>query len=374
MAHQWFGDLVTMAWWDNIWLNEGFASWMGSKCTDHFNPEWNEWLRRNVSRDPTRRVGFPKDTAMQADARSTTHPVQQPITTEAQAGTAFDEIAYRKGQSIIRMLESFLGENVFRDGIRKYIAAHKYSNTTTADLWEALTEVSGKPVGELAPGWTEQPGFPLVKVRREGNTIKLSQERFTVHFPNPPALQWQIPLTYVTQEQPATNGFLLRDQAANLPNELAADRAIKFNVRDTGYYRVEYDDASWKLILAQTDRLSEADRVNLLIDAWALVEANRKPLSHYLTLVNQLLNDDQLAVYDQVIDTFTFINRLLAGDPLRPHFQQFARALLRPAFDRVGWDPKSDEPFQRCFLRGSLIRGLGVLDDSDIDRGLPFAF
>ncbi|HXA09278.1 MAG TPA: M1 family metallopeptidase [Chthoniobacterales bacterium] len=374
MAHQWFGDLVTMAWWDNLWLNEGFASWMGSKCTDHFNPEWNEWLRRNVSRDPSRRIGFPKDTAMQSDARSTTHPVQQPIATEAEAGSAFDEITYRKGQSIIRMIESFLGEDVFRSGIRKYIATHQYSNTTTADLWQALTEVSGKPVGEIAPGWTEQPGFPLVKVARDGNTIKLTQERFTVHFPNPPALQWQIPLTYVTQDQPTTAGFLLRDPAADLPNELPGNRAIKLNVEDAGYYRVEYDDTSWELLIAQLGNLSEADRVNLLIDAWALVEANRKPLSHYLGLVNQLMKDDQLAVYDQVIDTFTFINRLLAGDPARPRFQQTARTVLRPAFDRVGWEAKPGEPSARAFLRASLIRGLGLLNDSDIIAGCRSRF
>jgi len=374
MAHQWFGDLVTMAWWDNLWLNEGFASWMGSKCTDHFNPEWNEWLRRSVSRDPSRRVGFPKDIAMQYDARSTVHPVQQPITTEADAGSAFDEITYRKGQSIIRMLESFLGENVFRDGIRKYIAGHKYSNSTTADLWQALTESSGKPVGEIAPSWTEQPGVPLVKVNRQGSTIKLAQERFTVNFPNPPALQWQVPLTYVTQDQPATNGFLLRDSAADLPNELPPDRAIKLNVSDAGYYRVEYDDASWKLLSEQIDRFSEADRVNLLTDAWALVEANRKPFSHYLALVNLVLKDDQLAVYDQIIDTLAFINRLLAGDPIRPRFQQFARALLRPAFDRLDWDPKPGEPVSRSFLRGSLIRGLGILDDSDIIAGCRSRF
>ncbi len=374
MAHQWFGDLVTMAWWDNLWLNEGFASWMGSKCTDHFNPEWNEWLRRSVPRDPSRRIGFPKDTAMQSDARSTTHPVQQPIATEAEAGSAFDEITYRKGQSIIRMLESFLGENVFRDGIRKYIAAHKYSNTTTADLWEALTEVSGKPVGEIAPGWTQQPGFPLVQVKREGATIQLTQERFTVHFPNPPALQWQIPLTYVTELDPATNGFLLRDLEAQLPNELPADRAIKFNVGDAGYYRVEYDDESWKLLTAQVGQLSEADRVNLLMDSWALVEANRKPLSHYLGLVNQVLNDDQLAVYDQVTDTFAFLNRLLAGDPSRPRFQQYARALFRPAFDRVGWEAKAGEPSTRPFLRASLIRVLGLLNDSDIIAGCRSRF
>jgi aminopeptidase N len=374
MAHQWFGDLVTMAWWDNLWLNEGFASWMGSKCTDRFNPEWNEWLRRNVSRDPSRRIGFPKDVAMQADARSTTHSVQQPIKTEAEANSAFDEITYRKGQSIIRMLESFLGDEVFRDGIRKYIAAHKYSNTTTADLWEALTEVSGKPVGEIAPSWTEEPGFPLVKVARKENTIELAQERFTVHFPDPPALQWQIPLTYVTEDQPATNGFLLREKSANLPDELPNDKAIKFNVADTGYYRVQYDKPSWDLLVAQLPRLSQSDRVNLLTDAWALVEANREPLSHYLGLFDQMLKDDQLAVYDQIIDTFTFINRLLAGDPMRPRFQQFARAVLRPAFDRVGWERKPGEQATMMLLRASLIRGLGVLNDSDVIAGCRSRF
>ncbi len=374
IAHQWFGDLVTMAWWDNLWLNEGFASWMGSKCTDRFNPEWNEWLRRNESRDPSRRIGFSKDTAMQVDARDTTHPVQTPIETEAEASGAFDEISYKKGRAIIRMLESFLGEEVFRDGIRKYIVAHKYSNTTTADLWQALTEVSGKPVGEIAPGWTERPGFPVVKVERKENTIQLTQERFTVHFADPPALQWQIPLTYMTQDQPAANGFLLRDKAANLPEELPNDKAIKFNVEDAGYYRVQYDKASWDLLLAQIPRLSEADRVNLLIDAWALVEAGREPLSHYLNLVDQVLNEDQLAVYDQIIDTFTFLNGLLVGDRVRPRFQQYARAALRPAFDRIGWEAKPGEKPMRALLRASLIRGLGVLNDSDVIAGCRSRF
>ena len=272
------------------------------------------------------------------------------------------------------MLESFLGEEVFRDGIRKYIAAHKYSNTTTADLWEALTEISGKPVGEIAPGWTEQPGFPVVKVERQENTIKLTQERFTVHFPDPPALQWQIPLTYLTADQPATSGFLLRDKSANLPNEVPNDKAIKFNLEDAGYYRVQYDSASWSLLVAQVPRLSEADRVNLLIDAWALVQANREPLSHYLGLVDQVVNDDQVAVYDQIIDTFTFINRLLAGDPTRPRFQQYARAVLRPAFDRVGWAAKPGEASRTAFLRVSLIRGLGLLNDSDIIAGCRSRF
>ncbi len=163
----WFGDLVTMAWWDNLWLNEGFASWMGTKCTAKFNPDWEVWLSKNVPRDPTRRHGIGKESAMEGDARSTTHPIQQPIANEAEASSAFDDITYRKGLSFITMLESFLGEEVFRDGIRKYMAAHKLSNTTTADLWNSLSEASGKPVGEIAAAWTEQPGFPVVKVARD---------------------------------------------------------------------------------------------------------------------------------------------------------------------------------------------------------------
>src|SRR5438477_668578 len=195
-AHQWFGDLVTMAWWDNLWLNEGFASWMGSKCTAHFNPQWEVWLEKNIPRDPTRRTGISKELEMEGDARSTTHAIQQPVANESDANSAFDDITYRKGQSFLRMLESFLGEAAFRDGIRRYIAAHKYSNSTTADLWNALSEASGKPVGEIAAAWTEQPGFPVVIMKRDGEKISLSQERFTINFPNAPALEWKIPLTY----------------------------------------------------------------------------------------------------------------------------------------------------------------------------------
>src|SRR5256885_12336630 len=134
---------------------------------------------------------------MEGDARSTTQPIQQPIATEAEANSAFDDITYRKGMSFVRMLESFLGEDVFRDGIRKYIAAHKLSNSTTADLWNALSEASGKPVVEIAAAWTQQPGFPIVKVTRDASgKITLAQERFTVHFTKPPPLEWKIPLTY----------------------------------------------------------------------------------------------------------------------------------------------------------------------------------
>src|SRR5437773_3421065 len=222
VAHQWFGDLVTMAWWDNLWLNEGFASWMGTKCTAKFNPDWEVWLSKTTPRDPMRRSGIGKESAMEGDARSTTHPIQQPIATEAEANSAFDDITYRKGMSFIRMLERFLGEDVFRDGIRKYMAAHKLSNSTTADLWNALAEASGKPVVEIAAAWTEQPGFPVVKVARDASgKITLTQERFTVHFDKAPALEWKIPLTFEMPGEPATTSLLMTSKSMELPNVAA---------------------------------------------------------------------------------------------------------------------------------------------------------
>src|SRR5437879_6076474 len=326
MAHQWFGDLVTMAWWDNLWLNEGFASWMGSKCTAHFNPPWEVWLRRELPRDPTRRPGIAKEAAMEGDARSTTHPIQQTIATEAEANSAFDDITYKKGQSFLRMLESFLGEEVFRDGIRRYIAAHKYSNTTTADLWSALSEASKKPIGEIAAGWTQQPGFPVVKVKREGDgKVQLTQERFAVHFKNPPPLEWKIPLTYSVVglpaepsaeagEAPAT--LLMTSKIDNLQN-IPTDRALKLNLNGAGNYRAEYDAPSWKLLLEALPKLGVEDRVNLLSDAWALVQADRAPVSIYFGLVEKLPASTDLAERAQIINLRDFVNRLLVGSRTR---------------------------------------------------------
>ena len=368
MAHQWFGDLVTMAWWDNLWLNEGFASWMGTKCTAHFNPQWEVWLRRNLPRDPTRRVGIAKEQAMEGDARSTTHPIQQPIATEAEANSAFDDITYKKGQSFLRMLESFLGEDIFRDGIRQYIATHKYSNSTTADLWNALSEASKKPVGEIAAGWTEQPGFPIVKVKREeGNKVSLTQERFTVNFGNAPLLEWKIPLTYaVVGEAPAT--LLMANKAGHLQN-IPTDRALKLNVNGAGNYRVEYDEPSWNLLLQALSKLDVEDRVNLLSDAWALVQANRAPVSLYFELVEKLPASTELAEREQLINVLDFINRLLVGSSEREKFQRYARSLLRPTFETLGWDPKAVEPPAAGNLRASLITALGDLNDQKIIAG-----
>lgn len=368
MAHMWFGDLVTMAWWDNLWLNEGFASWMGSKCSAHFNPQWEVWLRRNFPRDPARRIGMAKEQAMEGDARSTTHPIQQPIATEAEANSAFDDITYKKGQSFIRMLESFLGEEKFRDGIQRYIAAHQYSNSTTADLWNALAEASRQPVGAIAAGWTEQPGFPLIRVKRTADgKVSLTQERFAVNYENRSLLEWKIPLTYFIVGQ-APRSALMTAKIDTLPN-IPADRALKLNLNGAGNYRVQYDDASWELLLASLDKLNVEDRVNLLSDAWALVQANRTPIALYFRLVEKLPRSTDLAEREQIMNVLDYLNRLLVASTEREKFQQYARSVLQPAFDTLGWEAKAAEPVKVTNLRASLIVALGDLNDPEIITG-----
>ncbi len=367
-AHQWFGDLVTMGWWDNLWLNEGFASWMGSKCTAKFNPDWEVWLRSNEPRDPTRRVGISREVAMEGDARSTTHSIQQKIETEAEANSAFDDITYRKGQAFLRMLESFLGEDVFRDGLRSYMAKHKFSNTTTADLWNALSAASGKPVSEIAASWTEQPGFPVVKVTRDADgKVTLTQERFTVNYPNAPALEWKIPLTYmVAGKEPVS--VLMTEKSLPLP-DVAADRALKLNVEGAGNYRVQYDEASWQLLLAQLPKMSMPDRVNLLSDAWALVQADRAPLSFYLDLVGKLPTRTEMAEQEQIIGALSAINDLVQSEPVHESFQEYARTVLRPSFAEVGWESKPDEGARTISLRRSLVSALASFNDPEVIAG-----
>src|SRR6266481_2446373 len=323
---------------------------------------------QKYSARPTRRTGIAKEVAMEGDARSTTHAIQQPVANESDANSAFDDITYRKGQSFLRMLESFLGEDVFRDGVRRYIAAHQYSNSTTADLWNALSDASGKPVGEIAAAWTEQPGFPVVMMKRDGEKVSLSQERFTINFPNAPALQWKIPLTWFVVSENKIESRLMNDKIEKLP-AIAADRVIKLNANGAGNYRVQYDDSSWNALLGALAKLNLEDRVNLLSDSWALVQANRADVSLYLELIGKLPRGHELAERDQIVNAFDYINRLLTGESARDKFQAYARSTLRPTFNELGWEPKKNESPHDSLLRASLIVALGDLNDQEIIDG-----
>jgi len=356
LAHQWFGNLVTMAWWDNLWLNEGFASWMGTKATDHFNPEWKAWLR----------AAEDKEYAMQLDARATTHPIQQPITDESQATSAFDEITYLKGQSFLRMLESWLGEAPFREGIRKYMQRHAYGSTTTADLWRALEESSGKKVSEMTRGWTEQPGFPVVKVSEHLAKFSLAQERFTIHQPGAEPLQWMIPV--MLGRAPALKETLVMLEPGKVEHVSADFAPFKANFGDVGYYRVQYEDALFAKLAQGAAQLSEADRLNLLNDTWALVQAKRAPAAAYFDLATRLREDQSFPVASQIIDAFWKIEALLRGEAAREKFHATARELLAPQLARLGWDAAPDESKLTGLLRGELLTMLGAFGHEDVKR------
>ncbi|PZR74197.1 MAG: aminopeptidase [Chthoniobacterales bacterium] len=360
MAHQWFGDLVTMAWWDNLWLNEGFASWMGTKCTDHFNPQWQVWLRANAA----------KQRAMATDALSSTHPIQQPVKTESEANSAFDEITYQKGQSFLRMLETYLGEEDFRTGIRAYITAHKFSNSTTADLWNALAAASHKPVGEIARSWTEQPGFPLISVTSSDSTVTATQERFTVHQKAAQQFEWKIPIVVAEVKPQTTNHdavFLLREKSAPIPN-VPPTQNVKLNAGGVGNYRVRYEPARFEKLLNSAADLSKADKVNLVSDSWALVLAERGTVPDYFKLVEAFRADPDLALWEEITNTLAFVDALYLKHAERPGFQAYARSVLQPVFERVGWEPKPGEEIATGLLRRELIGKLGDLGDEEIIR------
>jgi len=358
MAHQWFGDLVTMAWWDNIWLNEGFASWMQAKAAEALHPEWQTWLNGN---------GF-KQAAMSEDARRTTHPIQQPIANETEAMAAFDSITYAKGQALIRMVENYLGEDAFRAGIRAYMRQHAYSNTTTADLWGALQAASGKPVAAVASAYTEQGGIPLVVAQAscagDAQRIAIRQERFTIHDPAPQPQRWQVPVARGDVAGTSSETLLLDGVA-----EIAAGRCgdpVTLNVGDVGYYRVQYDAAMLAALTRSIDRLAPADRANLISDTWALIEAGRYPLAAIFDLLDRSIGDDNRAVVEQIMRPLSRIDHLQWGRPERAAFQAYGRTVLRPLFDRIGWDAVPSEPIDHALLRSRLIGMLGNFGDDEI--------
>jgi aminopeptidase N len=360
MAHQWFGDLVTMAWWDDLWLNEGFASWMDAKASDALNPRWHVWLN----------TGGAKQAAMREDARLTAHPIQQPIGDDREALTVFDTITYNKGRSLIRQIENYLGENAFRAGIRRYIADHAYSNATTADLWQALQAETGKPIADIAGSFTRQAGVPLILAERrcdgERQRLALRQERFVANDPAPHPELWHLPLAVgeAGAGQPAETILL---GAASAEIEAGRCSAIqKLNLGDIGYYRVQYDAETAAALAHAIDRMAPADRVNLLADSWALVDAGRVAPARFFDLVDAVAADEALAVWDEIMRPLYRLDYLERGRPGRTAVQARARAWARPAFEKLGWTPHSGEDLDRAVLRIRLIRFLADMNDQTI--------
>ncbi|MEJ0047794.1 MAG: M1 family metallopeptidase [Rhodospirillales bacterium] len=293
---------------------------------------------------------------------------QVAIHDESEADSVFDEISYQKGSQIIRMIEDWIGPDNFRNGMRAYMKAHQYSNTTSADLWAALGEASGKNVADVAAAFTEQPGIPLLHVSRRcvkgQGMLTLTQDRFAIHDPKAAKLAWKIPVTIGAPGMPAQR-ILLAGGPAQLALP-ACDTAEKANLGENGYYRTEYDTASLKPLAANFERFGAADRANLLGDQFAMFIAGRATLASYLDLLAPLHDETNIAVWEDTLAHLRRLDQLARGSAARDGLRAFARTLIRPAFDRLGWDARPGELFLDTLLRPELIAALGRFEDPGI--------
>lgn len=361
MAHQWNGDLVTMGWWDDIWLNESFASWRAAKETDLRNPGWKWWETQDAD----------KEGAMRADSRISSHAIQQHVTNELQATNVFDPaITYSKGQAVLRMLEAHLGEDVFRDGVRRFMKAHAYSNATSTDLWNALGEASGRDVARIAAGWIERPGFPVVSVAAQcgadgRRTLKLTQRRFLLQAADAPSDAWQVPLQVRLGAGGATHPVMLT-AATDTIDGGRCDEPVSVNAGAIGYYRVAYDAATLEANTRSFAGLPSADRIVLLDDQWAMVEAGQQDLPAYLKLAAHMGTDLDQRAWSQVNEALATIEHDMRDQPGHAAFAAYARSLLRPVADRLGWDPRPDESTGTQKLRRAVLGNLGAWGEASV--------
>jgi aminopeptidase N len=361
MAHQWNGDLVTMGWWDDIWLNESFASWMASKETARRNPDWH-WLEGK---------DIDKEDAMSADALSASHAIQQHVTDELQATAVFDpQITYRKGQAILRMFEAYLGPDVFRSGIRSYLREHAFSNASTADLWDALSVASGTDMRANLASWTEQAGFPLVTVDSNcdtagARTLRLSQQRFLLAGAAEAGARWSIPLQIRAGAAAAPQSTLLIQDDQSIAAG-RCDEPLSVNADAVGFYRVRYDAATLTIDTQAFDRLPAADRIALLDDQWALAQSGIEPLVAYLRLASSMGANLDARAWEQIagsLDTIEFDER---GRPGHDAFADYARSVVGRVLERLGWAARSGESPDTQHLRRTLIADLGEWGDQPV--------
>jgi puromycin-sensitive aminopeptidase len=353
-AHMWFGDLVTMSWWNGLWLNEAFATFMELLAVDAWKPEWKRWDTFSVSRAA----------AFSVDGLWSTRPIEYPVRAPKDADAMFDVLTYEKGASVLRMLEQYVGPDIFCDGVRDYLRAHAYSNADTKDLWVSLGKAARRPVPELMNGWIFQPGYPLVSAQLdEDSQLVLTQRRFTYLPQNDASEQrWQIPvqIRIETDERTESRRLLLKDgeMRVALPR---GTRRLLINEGGHGFYRVHYDSPLLQRLLdGGLDRLAPTERFTIVSDAWATALADRMPLLNYLHLTRHYTQERDTNVWAVLLDSLSFLNRIVTADQ-RPALEAFVRTLVTPAVQELGWVPRSCETDLVRQLRGDLIGALGKL-------------
>lgn len=349
LAHQWFGNLVTMRWWTDLWLNEGFASWIEYLACHHLFPEWQMW---------TQFAANEQQPAFKLDALDNTHPIEVPIHHPDEIRSIFDTISYSKGASVIHMLYGYLGEDGFRDGLRYYLMKHTYANADTTDLWAALEETSGKPVREFMHAWTSLPGYPLIHTELDGTEVNLTQERFFMQKPGHfTPTNWPIPLL----------------AHAEAPERLDSAHASyhtrsfsKLNRGQSGFYRTVYNDEALDKIAHQIPQLDPSDRLGLLSDSFDAAKAGYGSTTHAFKLLEQFSSEDNAAVWEIISSNIIELRRTMDDEDFREQLKPFVRQLTAKQLKRLGWDEKKSDSYFDKLLRPTILGLASSADETDV--------
>ncbi len=351
LAHMWFGDLVTMRWWNGIWLNEAFATFMEIAACDAFRPEWQRWTS----------FGLERSVAFDTDSLTSTRPVEYEVRSPADAEGMFDVLTYQKGGALLRMLEQYLGGERFRAGVSHYLRTHAYANTDTGDLWDAIEHTSGEPVRRMMDSWIWQPGFPLVSAEADGDELVLSQRRFGFDAEAADPTTWVVPVGI--RQGAATEQALLDGPELRLP---LGDDPMIVNAGGAGFFRVAYDDELRGRITSDViASMSTLERFNLVDDAWSAVVAGRMDVVGYVDLVTRFADERELGVWQSIAAGLRAVRRLLDDDEAAvAGFRQRLVGLAKPVLTELG-DPDPDETDLTARLRGLLLALVAVQGRDD---------
>ena len=359
IAHQWFGDLVTMAWWDDLWLNEGFATWLEGRTTAKLHPEWDI--------DKTG-PAYVSRAAMGSDAYATTHPVVQKVATVEQASQAFDGITYEKGSAVIGMLEDYVGADAWRDGVRRYIGKRAYGNAVTGDLWQEIDAAApGKQFLQVAHDFTLQPGVPLIKVAASCNAgttvVRLEQGEYTLDRPDKQPLRWHVPVAVRSGDKEVR---VLVDGSAQLQLPGCA-APVLVNAGQKGYYRTLYAPAQFKALTAGFATLPVVDQLGVLLDTSALATVGLQPQADLLGLADTVPVGAASDLWVTVATVYAGIDDLFQDDPQsQAAWRRYALSRLAPEFATLGWDGRQGDSAQVQQLRAHLIDTLGDMGDATV--------
>jgi puromycin-sensitive aminopeptidase len=358
-AHMWFGDLVTMKWWNGIWLNEAFATFMEMLAVDAWKPQWKRWDSFGVSRAA----------AMAIDALKSTRSIEYTVLSPEDCRSMFDVLTYEKGASVLRMLEQFLGAEEFRKGIALYLKKHQYDNTETGDLWDALQESSRQPVRAVMDTWIFQQGFPLVSATAapDGRSLRLSQRRFFYAPPEKAEEQlWHVPIIVrvATEKGVSTYRVLLTgtETTLELPGKL---NWALVNENSSGFFRVRYSPDLLRSVTANLAQLRPIERFALVSDTWAATVAGLTPLSEFIAMARLFREETDLNVWRALLGAFNYLD-MIVTDAQRPLLAQAVRTLVGPAAERLGWTARPEDDELTRQLRGTLMSTLGTLGDDPV--------